>query len=326
MKLESKYIPKLPAARYAAAGYYSSAYFVIQPKNSFAPDDEFDLEKTEEFDPELEPDYFLEYGYPEPTPPEDKEKIEQKTIILCHGLATNGLQFVDDAYFFAEQGFKVIVPDLRGHGRSKTPPKRNLKKDDFTIKQMANDLISILNREGVKQVHWVGHSIGAVLALEIMNIRKDLIKDLVVFGASFSLEKSPTLVRFIQLGSKLLSRKNQNQFLTGLVSKNPKTKALAYHMFKEANQDCMFLIARNFSNFNLIDNALNFDGAILMLQTEWDVFIHKEQKETLQKMKEKPIFFHKNIKAAGHLANLDQPNILREEVLDFVGGGWIFAD
>ena len=319
-------IPKLPPTRFASAGYYTSAYFVIESKIPLPADDGFIYEDVEKFDPENEPDYFLEFGYPEPEPPKKKEDIEQKTIILCHGLATSGLQFVEDAHFFANHGFRVIVPDLRGHGRSIIPKKNLMKKEDFTIKQMANDLIAILDKEQVKQVHWVGHSLGGILALSIMEERKDLIKDLVVFGTSFSFEKLSSLVNLVQVGSKFLSRNNQSQFLAGLLSKKPKTRALAYQMFKEARRDVIFPIARNLSNLDIVDNALSFDSAILMLHGEWDIFTKKAQRITLLEMIGNTKFFYKTIKDAGHLTNLDQPQIVREAILDFVGGGWVFFD
>jgi len=319
-------IPKLPPVRYAAAGYYTSAYFVIESKIPFPLDDGFYFENVKKFDPEEEPDYFLEFGYPEPEPPKKKEKIKQKTIVLCHGLATNGLQFVEDAYFFAERGFRVIVPDLRAHGRSKVPKKNLRKKEDFAIKQMASDLIAILDKEQVTQVHWVGHSLGGILALSIIEERRDLIEDLVVFGTSFSFEKLSFLLSLIQGGGKLLSRDNQNQLFASLISKNPKTRALAYQMFKDARRDFIFPIAQNLNNLDILDNALNFDSAIYMLHGEWDVFIKKAQRITILEMEEKNSFFYKNIRDAGHLTNLDQPKIFREEILEFVGGGWIFFD
>lgn len=39
-------------------------------------------------------------------------------VVLCHGLAAAGEQMAADAAFFAERGYRVLVPDLRGHGRS----------------------------------------------------------------------------------------------------------------------------------------------------------------------------------------------------------------
>ncbi len=69
------------------------------------------------------------------------------TIVLCHGLASSGRQFSDDALFFVEHGFRVILPDLRGHGRSSVPPK--LEVEEFSIPNMAADLIAILDDAGL---------------------------------------------------------------------------------------------------------------------------------------------------------------------------------
>ncbi len=39
-------------------------------------------------------------------------------VVLCHGLAAAGVQLAADAGYFAALGLRVLVPDLRGHGRS----------------------------------------------------------------------------------------------------------------------------------------------------------------------------------------------------------------
>ncbi len=86
-------VPKLPRARYVGRGYYTSAYYVVEPTTAPGPEIAASQESSEEFDPKEEPDYFLERGYPQPEPA-PTEPEEQKTIVLCHGLAANGLQFV----------------------------------------------------------------------------------------------------------------------------------------------------------------------------------------------------------------------------------------
>jgi pimeloyl-ACP methyl ester carboxylesterase len=37
-------------------------------------------------------------------------------VVLCHGLCASGRQFEADARHFAGLGYRVLVPDLRGHG------------------------------------------------------------------------------------------------------------------------------------------------------------------------------------------------------------------
>jgi pimeloyl-ACP methyl ester carboxylesterase len=53
----------------------------------------------------------------------------------------------------------VLVYDLRGHGRSELVPR------GYTVVDMTDDLLSLLDRTGVERAHLVGHSFGGAVAL-----------------------------------------------------------------------------------------------------------------------------------------------------------------
>ena len=63
------------------------------------------------------------------------------TVLLCHGLGAGKEQFTDDATFFVQQGFHVLVPDLRGHGQSKTPS--HFTETSFSLVAYANDILEL---------------------------------------------------------------------------------------------------------------------------------------------------------------------------------------
>lgn len=320
-------VPDLPSPRYVGRGYFSIAYYVFEPASGFGDGDEpVGDADVEEFDPVLEPDYFLESGYPEPSANKKPSAPQQKTIVLCHGLAAGGLQFANDARFFAKQGFRVIVPDLRAHGQSKIPELQELSIDDFTIETLANDLLAILDKEGVEQTHWVGNSLGGILALYILGSDPGRIVDLVTFGASFTLQLPSFLIPAVKFASKFMRRKHQDEYIARITTKNPDARAIIYQMLKTADRKSVYLIAQNLTNYDLSYNAFESESAILMLRPQGDIMINQAQKESLEIMEQKSNFFVKDIANAGHCANLEQPRIVREAILDFVGGGWIFAD
>ena len=80
-------------------------------------------------------------------------------ILLLHGLGADhtiwGPTLTDLA-----KGFRVIAPDLRGHGRSPAPAGSKL-----TFSEHEADLGHLLASLGVDRVHVVGFSAGALLAL-----------------------------------------------------------------------------------------------------------------------------------------------------------------
>ena len=86
-------------------------------------------------------------------------------VVLCHGLAAAGAQLSADAEYFAGRGYRVLVPDLRGHGRSGKPAA--MRVEDFSIARMAADMVAMLDQAGVGPVHWVGNSLGGWVAFEL---------------------------------------------------------------------------------------------------------------------------------------------------------------
>ncbi len=215
---------------------------------------------------------------------------------------------------------------MRGHGRSKVPDKDLRNKDDFTIENMADDLVAILDKEQVNATHWVGNSLGGILALSLMGTHPQRLRDVVVFGTSFSFDVPSYYFTLMQFASKLVSRENYARLGARVTTVRPEAQAIIYRMILKMDPKITFTIARHLSRYDLIENALAFNGAILMLRGDKDVLINRAMGNTLLAMKEKELFFMKDVNNAGHCANLDQPELVREAILDFVGGGWIFED
>jgi pimeloyl-ACP methyl ester carboxylesterase len=52
------------------------------------------------------------------------------------------------------QRFRVIAPDLRGHGWTNAPP------DGYEKEQLVSDLLAVLDALGIERVTWIGHDWG----------------------------------------------------------------------------------------------------------------------------------------------------------------------
>jgi len=242
-----------------------------------------------------------------------------RPLVLCHGLAANGLQFVDDAHAYAQMGFRVIVPDLRGHGRSKMPDKKFRRNEDFTIKAMADDLVAILDVEQVDQVNWVGNSLGGVLALSLMGTNPLRLSRFICFGTSFSMNMAPFSLKLMRFVSRLVRREHLNQIGARLAAPDPEAHAIIYAMLKDADRDCIVRIARNLQKYDLIENALSFDRAMLMIRGGRDTGVNRMLAPTLGAMNGHSYFFVRDLEDVGHLANLDQPQTVRKAIVDFIG-------
>jgi pimeloyl-ACP methyl ester carboxylesterase len=102
---------------------------------------------------------------------------EGDPLLLLHG----GLGIGDDwRHVFAADppGYSLIVPDLRGHGRSTTPADR------FTFRKCAGDVIALLDHLGFRRVKAIGMSMGAKTLLHVATIEPERIEAMVLVSAT----------------------------------------------------------------------------------------------------------------------------------------------
>jgi len=81
-------------------------------------------------------------------------------------------EFVDR---FSEH-YRLIIPDLRGHGGSTNPDGL------WTTRQFADDVFALLDHLDVERVRAVGASAGAMTLLQMATRKPDRIEAMVVIG------------------------------------------------------------------------------------------------------------------------------------------------
>jgi pimeloyl-ACP methyl ester carboxylesterase len=81
-------------------------------------------------------------------------------VILLHGFPDTGQVWRHQAPALTAAGFQVIVPDLRGYGRSGKPADVSA----YTFRHLIADTLGVLDDLGITRAHVVGHDWGASLA------------------------------------------------------------------------------------------------------------------------------------------------------------------
>lgn len=105
------------------------------------------------------------------------------TLVLLHGFTGTGEAwdpFLEDL----ASNFRLIVPDLRGHGRSYNPSGK------FTHKELAQDVFTMLDQLGVDSAYAIGSSMGAMTLLHAATQQPNRIAKMVLVGGSPYLPES----------------------------------------------------------------------------------------------------------------------------------------
>ena len=107
-----------------------------------------------------------------------EERGDGEPLLLLHGGTGVGADW--DMVFTGGDpaGFRVIVPDLRGHGRSTNPSRA------FTFRQAAQDVYALLDRLGLQRVKAIGLSMGTKTLLHMATQQPDRLDAMVLVSAT----------------------------------------------------------------------------------------------------------------------------------------------
>ena len=93
-------------------------------------------------------------------------------VICCHGLGANRFNMIfpadwSPAEYLAAQGYDVFVPELRGVGYSEKAGWKGrwtIRFGDFVEQDLPTIIETVRRVTGAEGVHWVGHSMGGMVA------------------------------------------------------------------------------------------------------------------------------------------------------------------
>jgi pimeloyl-ACP methyl ester carboxylesterase len=100
-----------------------------------------------------------------------------EALLLLHGGMGIG---ADWRYVFPDDpsGYRVVVPDLRGHGRSTSPD------EPFTIRRCAGDVLALLDALDIRRAKAIGLSLGAKTLLHVATLQPSRLDAMVLVSAT----------------------------------------------------------------------------------------------------------------------------------------------
>lgn len=111
-------------------------------------------------------------------------------LIAAHAATVSGLEMDWLARLIEPFGFRVLRPDLRGHGRTENPAP------DLNMSRMVPDMLGFMDGLGLDQVHGLGYSMGGGLTLNTARLHPQRYKSLVIMGSNYH---APTPQRVLEV-------------------------------------------------------------------------------------------------------------------------------
>ena len=98
-------------------------------------------------------------------------------LLLLHGFSGSVQVFASFLEDYTSS-YRVILPDLRGHGRSTNP------SGEFTHRQAAKDVHALLDKLGIQRVRGIGTSTGGMTLLHMATQQPERVEAMVLVGAT----------------------------------------------------------------------------------------------------------------------------------------------
>jgi len=134
---------------------------------------------------------------------------EGPPVTLLHGFTQSGKSW-QEVITTMPQGWRWVVPDLRGHGETQTRPGVECTMDGCLA-----DLEMLWDHLGVQRTHLVGYSMGGRLALHVAARKPERLLSLLTIGAHAGLEEDAREGR--RLGDEALAQRIENDGLEPFV-------------------------------------------------------------------------------------------------------------
>jgi len=237
-------------------------------------------------------------------------------MLFCPGLGATQLGFEADAEYFAGHGRRVLVLDPRGHGKSSMPTE--VEPASFTVERMADDVRRVVEDLGVREVDFVGNSLGGVIGLALIAAAPDRVRSLVTYGTTYSLKLPWIVVPLQRWTYAVIGKRRLPRFVANKGTTYEHPRPVIREMFERFRPEAANQIRKNIYRYDYLDVAASWNGPILIVRGSLDKDINSHLGPTLRRLSGKAGFRVAEIEGAGHFTNLDKPDDVRAEIAGFL--------
>lgn len=161
------------------------------------------------------------------------KKSNGKSVLLLHGKNFNGAYWKQTATELSKLGYRVIIPDQNGFGKSSKPSQYQ-----YSFHQLAQNTKQILDELKIHKINVLGHSMGGMLATRFAMMYPETTEKLILENP-IGLEDYKTLTPYVSVDKMYQNESKQ----TAEDIKNYQLKFYYDNKWKPEYDEWMYLLA-----------------------------------------------------------------------------------
>jgi pimeloyl-ACP methyl ester carboxylesterase len=241
-------------------------------------------------------------------------KEKSSWIIFLHGAGADHEMFNEQLPIVGKE-FNLLLWDARGHGLSRPMGVK------FSIKLLMEDLVEIMNKEGIEKAMFVGQSMGGNVVQEMAFYHPHKVEKLVLVDCTCNTMKLTNLERFYLNLTPLIIQLYPWNYL---VKASVKASALTPHVQNYLRKVFNLVGKKDFINIFLATAAcLHYEEGYKINKPILLVYGESDQTGNIKKIasswvSSEPYCRLVEISDASHCANQDNPSQFNEVFWEFL--------
>ncbi|GAB3764432.1 alpha/beta hydrolase [Ramlibacter monticola] len=237
------------------------------------------------------------------------------TILMLHGIVGGHLAFAPQVESFASAGYRAVAWDMPGYGHS-------APIEPYTFKGLAQSCIHLIETLKCGHVVLLGHSMGGMVAQEVVARRPEIVSRLILCGTSPAFGRPDGEDYIAERTAPLAAGRSMAELAETLVPQMvgpaslPEGVRLATHCMGRVPAATYRRALECIVTFDRRGNLGNIHVPTLLLAGEHD---RNTPPATMKEMAEEiPCSTYFEMQGIGHLQNLEAPDDFDGLVLNFL--------
>jgi len=233
--------------------------------------------------------------------------VLRPALVLIHGAGGDHLSWPAEVRRLPE--YRVITPDLPGHGKTAGPGRQS-------VQDYARDVAEFINVAGLSRAVFVGHAMGGAIALALALDYPDRVAGIGLISTGPTLPiPSPVIENAANLSTLPLAIKSLQEMSLG--SQTPENlKGIVLKRLTETRQTLLLNDLLACDRFNLADRLNTIRTPVLVVCGTDDKLTPLRFSEILSS--EIPGAALQTVEGAGHMLVLEQPDRLAKLIRVFL--------